>query len=202
MHSNNTHSQTPESVPLTQALDHFVDKWVQWQKQYSDCPLKIHYDSQWPSLCYQPNIQSRLPLQEGEDCQWLPVRQSPQDMFSRLNSALEIEVHLDIVNFYSRFWSNNLAATSEFGELEILQVWNQDDMERLRSNILGQALDKRRRKQEISIFFAITSPEDGMLCVNNDSGEVWFEVPGKKPVRKIADSLAEFLQSLTPALEI
>ena len=194
---NNTHS----SAAVSEALEQFVSKWLQWQKQNSDHPLKINYDSQWPSSCYQQDPNATDLLQEGDDCQWLPVRQPSQDMFSRLNSALDIEVHPDIVAYYCHFWSNHLAATSEFGELELLQVWNQEDMERLRSNILGHALDKKRRRQPVSIFFAITSPEEGMLSVNNDSAEVWFEVPGKKPVRKVANSLAEFLQSLSPALE-
>jgi len=95
-------------------------------------------------------------------------------MFERLSDALEIKVHPDLISYFSSYWSNHIPATSKDGDLELLQVWNQDDMERLRSNLLGHALDKKKRKHELSFFFAVTTSEDGMLCINNNSGEIWF----------------------------
>jgi len=156
--------------------------------------LWVEFDSDWPSLCYL----SQGSLEQGKHYPWQPIKQEHQDMFERLSDALEIKVHPDLISYFSSYWSNHIPATSKDGDLELLQVWNQDDMERLRSNLLGHALDKKKRKHELSFFFAVTTSEDGMLCINNDSGEIWYEIPGKKPKRKIADSLYDFLLSLTP----
>ncbi len=186
----------------------FVNDWLSLHRiqQNAEC-LSIPFDAAWPSVCYHSidSADSGSVFNDGDACYWSPVKQhqnpAQQDMFHRLGDALGLDIHPDLAAFYSRYWSQHLTATTPDGELELIQVWNQDDMERLRSNLLGQAMDKRKRKQPLSFFFAVTSPEDGMLCVNNDSGEVWFELPGKKPVRKIADSLPLFLQSLTPVLQ-
>jgi SecY interacting protein Syd len=179
--------------PITNtALDLFVNRWYEHHRYANSDLLSTQYDSQWPSLCY---IDSKT-LADGASCQWEPIQQSAQDMFLRLGEALETEIHPSINAFYSRYWSNHLSAYCSEGELELLQAWNQEDMERLRSNLLGHALDKKKRKQRLSFFFAITSPDVGMLCINNDNGEVWYETPGKKPIRKIADSLPQFLDSL------
>lgn len=188
--SNNTSSN------LDQVLNKFIDSWCLHQRQHCQQPLSIEYDSQWLSDCY---IDSD-PLEDGEQCQWQPIKQQHQDMFSRLADALNEKIHPDIVTFYSSYWSAHLAATSDEGDLELLQVWNQEDMERLRSNLLGHALAKRKLKQPLSFFVALTYPDEGMLCVHNDSGEVWYEMPGKKPIRKIADSLTEFLSRIKPAV--
>ena len=184
------------SSNLHQALDQFIDSWCQHQRQHCKQPLSVEFDSQWLSACYSDSQQ----LKDGELCQWQPVKQRHQDMFSRLAEALDEEVHPDIVTFYSRYWSSHLTASSDEGDLELLQVWNQDDMERLRSNLLGHALAKRKLKQPLSFFIAITYPDEGMLCVDNSSGEIWYEMPGKKPIRKIADSLCTFLSRIKPAL--
>ncbi|EPJ49952.1 MAG: hypothetical protein OFPI_21620 [Osedax symbiont Rs2] len=184
------------SSKLDQALDQFIDNWCQHQRHHSPQSMSIEYDSQWPSACYSDSQQ----LMDGELCQWQPERQQHQDMFSRLADALDEAVHPDIVTFYSRYWSTHLPATSDEGDLELLQVWNQDDMERLRSNLLGHALAKRKLKQPLSFFIALTYPDEGMLCVDNNSGEIWYEMPGKKPIRKIADSLCTFLSRIKPAV--
>ncbi len=201
-------NNNPPDLTVNESLDMFVNDWLSLHRiqQNAEC-LSIPFDAAWPSVCYNSSdtTDSGSAFNDGDACYWSPVKQhqnpTQQDMFQRLGDALGLDIHPDLAAFYSRYWSQHLTATTSDGKLELIQVWNQDDMERLRSNLLGQAMDKRKRKQPLSFFFAVTSPEDGMLCVNNDSGEVWFELPGKKPVRKIADSLPLFLQSLTPVLQ-
>lgn len=184
-------SQNP--LQICSFLEHF---FAQLQKLHHQdtTALTIEYDSQWPSQCY---VYDNTP-DDGDLCRWKSVKQDQQDMFDRLSDALDTQIHPDIIEYYTSYWSNHLPAATADGDLELIQVWNQQDMERLRANLLGQALDKRKRKLALSFFFAITTSEDGMLCLDNSSGEVWYEIPGKKPVRKIADSLNEFLQTLSP----
>lgn len=184
---------TPSTLHIT--LSAFIEHWHQQQRINAPDNLLIEYDKDWPSLCYQNEDQTDS---TETLVHWAPIKQTDQDMFLRLAQALDIKVHPDIITFYSSYWANHLQASSPDGDLELLQVWNQEDMERLRSNLIGHALDKKKRKQPLSFFFAITVPDDGMLCLNNDTGEIWYELPGKKPIRKIANSLAEFISSLEP----
>lgn len=172
------------------ALINFVETW---QQLHQDALPTIDFDSEWLSPCYLKNTD------EGQPSQWQPVKQTvATDMFERLAEALETPLHPDICAYYTTFWSDPLLAQSSEGDLVLLQAWNEADIERLRSNLIGHALNKRRQRQPLTLFFACTEPDDGILSINNDDGSVWLEYPGKPPVREIAPSLTEFLARLTP----
>ena len=172
------------------ALTAFVERWFEKYKQ--NLPT-ITFDSQRPSLCYAEDAV------DGHFCPWRPVEQAPSsDMFTRLSQALETDIHPDIVSYYTSFWSDHLSASSNEGDLVLLQVWNEEDMERLRANLIGHALAKHKQKHPLTFFFACTEPDDGILSINNYDGTVWLEYPGKKPVRQIDDNLSSFLARLTP----
>lgn len=175
-----------------QQLDRIMTLWLAHHK---DNLPTVRYDTAWPSPCYV----NQSATQDSET-RWQPVRQTePTDMFERLSAALEVDIHPTIVDLYTRYWSDPLALKAPDGSLSLLQVWNTDDLERLRANLIGHAMAKAQQKRTLSLFFALTEPDDGMLTVNNNDGTVWLEYPGKKPVRQIAESLPEFLGTLTPA---
>jgi SecY interacting protein Syd len=46
----------------------------------------------------------------------------------------------------------------------------------------------------------VTDLEDVILSVVNETGEVWAEKVGKKPHKKVADNLAEFIGMLEPVV--
>ncbi|MEM5529522.1 SecY-interacting protein [Gammaproteobacteria bacterium AS21] len=192
-------SNDEQSNSVQFALTKFIERWLQahTNDQNSDA-LTIEYDPDWPSPCYQLPTSNEAQPESGTAIAWQPVKQDTQDMFERLATALNIEIHPDIISFYSTFWSDHLSAATSDGQLTLLQVWNQADMERLRANLIGHAIAQQKQKMDISFFFALTSPDDGMLCINNKTAQVWYEHPGKKPIRKIANSLSEFIDSLTP----
>jgi len=172
------------------ALDHFIARQQVLQPTAPVTP----FDSQWPSACYLQEAN------DGDPVGWRPVKQAEaSDMFERLGEALEQQIHPDIVTFYSRYWSDPLPASCEEGELSLLQVWNAEDMERLRSNLVGHALAKRKQRQPLTLFFATTEPDGNyFLSIENESGTIWLEQPGKKPIRQLADSLAAFIDRLKP----
>ncbi|PIE25570.1 MAG: SecY interacting protein Syd [Neptuniibacter caesariensis] len=177
-------------LPVETILSRFVDELLELQPT----PPLIPFNHDWPSLCY---------LQQAENGQlvgWRPSRQlPPSDMFTRLQDALQEDIHPDIVSFYTSFWSDPLPAICEHGELSLIQVWNDEDMERLRSNLIGHALSKRQQKRPLTFFFACPEPDENyFISLDNFSGEIWLETPGKPPIRKLADSMSEFLQSLSP----
>ncbi|WP_415894781.1 SecY-interacting protein [Neptuniibacter sp. PT34_22] len=178
--------------PTVSALDSFMEKLNTIQAQH---PL-IRFNSDWPSECYATKAK------DGDSVSWWPTLQTtPSDMFTRLEEALEESIHPDIIDYYCRYWSDPLPASCIDGDLSLIQVWNDEDMERLRSNLIGHALSKRQQKRPLTFFIACPEPdEDFFISVDNFSGEVWLERPGKPPIRKLADNLADFLNSLTPRL--
>lgn len=176
--------------PVEVALDAFIARLNAEQPS----PPLVPYDEQWPSPCYQASAKS------GTLVPWRPTQQSCRsDMFERLTEALGVSIHPDIVAYYCRYWSDPLPARSDDGDLSLLQVWNEQDMERLRGNLVGHAVALQKQKRPLTLFFACTEPDgEYFLSIDNNSGEVLLEKPGHKPLRTIANSLAEFIDSLTP----
>ncbi|GGK60885.1 SecY-interacting protein [Amphritea balenae] len=188
------------SQTLTQQLKQFIALSVQLQQQNSGRLPLTHYDNEWPSPCYQgePDQQQRI--------EWQPAHQSDQNnpcqaMFDRLETAIGYSIHPDIREWYSCIWSDPIPASCQDGDLSLLFLWNEADCERLRGNLIGHLLTKQKRKQPATLFFACTEPDgDQFLSVDNQTGEIWLEQPGKKPIRKLADNLSEFLSQLKPEL--
>ncbi len=181
------------SQNLPQALDQFITSAIAFHRQQTgELPL-TPFDPEWPSPCLNQH-----PQQPGELLHWQPVRQQPpSDMFERLGAALELPLHRDIQLWYTRYWSAPLPARHPDGELSLLFCWSPDDMERLRSNLLGHLLAKRKQRQAPSLFFACTEGDE-FMTLRNEDGSVWLERPGKKPLRRLADSLAAFVAQLEP----
>jgi SecY interacting protein Syd len=179
---------------VTAALDCFV---ASYQARYPR--LEDVFDEEWRSACTlgEPFFDTR-----GERrVAWRPVRRPDDtDDFQGLENALERAIHPDIKAYYGRYWSGGLEATAPDGHVSLLFLWNEDDARRLVENLIGHALAKRRARTPFTVFFACTEPgSDLFLSVDNDSGNVMLEVPGAKPKRKVAESLAAFLDTLDPA---
>jgi len=186
------------SQTLIANIDSFIQQSLNLQlSENGRLPLTIH-DPEWPSECHQPGGEP------GQQTTWQPVLQSQndnacQDMIDRLEEALGYAIHPDIRTWYSRYWSDPLPATSGWGDLSLLFVWSEKDCERLRGNLVGHLLTKQKLKQPATLFFACTEPDgEKFISIDNQTGEVWLEQPGKKPIMKLADSLSLFLEQLTP----
>ncbi|BBB26530.1 SecY-interacting protein [Amphritea japonica] len=186
------------SKNLIDRIDSFISQALKLQlDQQGRLPLTI-YDAEWPSECYQSTAE------EGQQVPWKPILQSQEsnlchDMFQRLELALEYTIHEDIKTWFSQYWADPIPATSQWGDLSLIFIWNEKDCERLRGNLLGHLMTKQKQKQPASLFFACTEPDgEKFLTIDNETGEVWLEQPGKKPIMKLASSLEQFLNELTP----
>ncbi|MBD3646949.1 MAG: SecY-interacting protein Syd, partial [Pseudomonadales bacterium] len=127
------------------------------------------------------------------------VTQSPPVDFRGLENALEEPVHPDIIAYYSSFWSGTIEAKAREGHVSLIQLWNPEDFDRLIENFIGHLLAKRRIKRPFTAFFATTDPDsEYFLSIDNESGKVLLEEPGKPPVREIEDDIATFLGRLEP----
>lgn len=184
------------SDTLSTAIQNFIDKSIQHQQEQNQRLPVTFYDDQWPSACYVEHSRS------GTQVQWQPQPQrgqSTEEMFDRMEQALGYAIHEDIRCWYSSFWSDPLPARCEKGDLSLIMLWNEEDGERLRSNLIGHLLSKQKQKQSATLFFACTEPDgDQFISVDNSTGEIWLEQPGKPPIMKLATSLEAFLQQLEP----
>ncbi len=186
-----------ETEAVRAALTEFVEHYM---LSYPD--LETPFDPDWRSPCELGG-----PFRSGEDdveriC-WRPVPRDPDaavDDFAPLERAIEQPVHESVKAYYGAFFSGGLEAEAPDGHVSLILLWNDQDRERLIENLIGHALAKRRAKSSFSVFFACTEPDSELfLSVCNDSGAVLLERPGYKPIRRVADNLASFLEELTPA---
>jgi SecY interacting protein Syd len=175
------------------AMDGFIYKFLQ-NSRSSKSALQIEYDPAWPSLCYMRQGAT------GDLVSWQPVKQSKALVWDDFEKALSLNLHPSISTFYQSYWSEHLRAQHTSGQLELIQVWNEADFERLQQNLIGHILMKRRLKQAETIFFALTEEDDFILSLNNASGEVVLEQIGLEPKQVIAPDLASFLLSIEPVI--
>ena len=175
---------------VEEALADLVDRTL---AMTDDKLLSTAFDKDWRSRC---EVHSN-----SQHTWWRPVPQSPKVDFSGLEHALEQQFHPDILAWYSTYWSGNLEASSDDGPVSLIQLWNQDDFERLKGNLVGHAMTKQRQGQPLTVFFATTDPDsEQFLSIDCNSGEVLLEEPGKPPIKRVETHLGKFLSRLTPII--
>lgn len=151
------------------------------------------FDPEWRSPC------ERSVDDESGLVHWYPVRQEPAVDFRGLANALEAPVHPDIKAYYGSYWSGHFEAKSKEGHVSLIQLWNPEDFDRLIENLVGHLLVKQRSKQPFTVFFANTEPDAELfLSIDNQSGKVLLEEPGRAPIREVETDIASFIDRLTP----
>ena len=179
-------SDNPSQVEL--ALDDFVTRALAHIEPGLFSQL---YDADWTSPCEV--------RQDCEQTLWRPTRQTERLDFSGLANAAEAPIHQDIQTYYGLHWSGTLQGKTEEGELSLIQIWNQEDFTRLLENLVGHLFHKVRAKQPFTIFFANTDDNsEFFLSVDNESGAVLLEEPGRPPLREVAPDLASFIRRIEP----
>ena len=177
----------PSEHPVTTALTAFIKRYT----TVHPC-LTAPYDPLWRSPC-ESGVNDA-----GKLVYWQPARRYSADDFAGLEAGLKYSIHADIKAFYSSFWSGTLAAKTKEGDVSLLLLWNEEDLQCLLTNFIGHVLQQRRQRLPITWFFACTDDNEYFLSVDNDSGAVLLETPGSPPLRRVADNLASFLSKLTP----
>ena len=181
-------------MSLAETIDEFFDHYIKSFER-----LTTPHDPEWPSPCEQG-----IPWEDetGERFMaWQPVRRHGEvDDFAGLERALELPIHPDIKTHYGRFWSANLEAEAPDGHVSLLYLWSPTDAERLIENLIGHAVACRHNRTPFSVFFACTEEDSDLyLTVNNETGAVQLETPGRPPLRTVSDSLEAFMTLLVPA---
>ena len=174
--------------PTQTALTQFVTKALEQNHQEA---FVQPYDSDWRSPCetHQKNAQTF----------WQPVLQSEKLDFSGLAKAADAPIHPDIQDYYGLFWSGVLQAKTDEGDVSLIQIWNAEDFTRLLENLVGHLFMKIRAKAPFTVFFANTEEDSELfLSIDNQTGRIFLEEPGKPPIREVATDLPSFLNRLTP----
>jgi SecY interacting protein Syd len=183
------------SISLSESLQAFAKDYItQHKNTYKTLPITFS-DKDFSSPCEQEII---ISTDDEDKVHWQPHVIDNELSFTDVESALEITFHPDIKAYFSTLYSDSMPATCSEGGLSLLFAWNSEDFKRLQENMIGHVLMKQKLKQKITLFFAVTDEEDMILSLMNDTGEVWVERVGCEPVKKVADSLCDFIQQIKP----
>lgn len=177
------------------ALDRLLRRYVENCERLTGALPTAEHAPAWPSPCEigPPDADGRI--------HWEPRERDTAADFGGLERALDVVIHPDIKSFYGSFWAGTMELAAEEGGLTLIQVWNEDDFDRLAENIIGHAMAKQRVRSSLTIFIAVADEGEFMLSVDNDTGSVVLEEPGSPPIREVALSLAEFLDRLQPIVD-
>lgn len=175
------------------SLDNFFKRFINTANaETGHLPTTMH-NPDWPSPCHQGN--SFLCEEMIDSIYWQPVQRDKNTDLAGLEHALDIELRQEIQSFFSCYWSEQIEAIFQQGNLTLLFVCNEADMKRLVENQIGHALSKLRNKQTLTFFIACTD-SDYIISVENESGQVVLERPGYPIEKVLAANLTEFINEL------
>jgi len=181
---------TASETALTAALDDLVAGFLAATRECHGRDPRQQHDPAWPSACEHG---------EPDDygfIAWRPVRRDVPADFSGLAAALEADIHPDFSAYFGRYWSDPLPASGLCGQVELLQLWNPADEERLVANQIGHMLQMQRERRPLTLFFACSDNPDQLYSLDNATGEVLREDLPKRNARVVAESLTLFLEGL------
>lgn len=179
------------------AIGHLLDRFVhKTRRQTGNNPRFAGGDS-LPDREQSPAF---ISITDQAEIEWLPAPNGKTDeLFSHLEAGLELELHKDLKQYYGAFWSEGICCQSNDGLVQLIQLWNDTDLELLRENLLGHAFMKSKKRQPITFFFGLGEGEN-MLTIDNATGVVYKEIAGRRPYKQLAENLADYLNSLEVTL--
>ncbi|WP_043892807.1 SecY-interacting protein [Providencia sneebia] len=183
------------NMTVSEALSDFTQQYVtQWKTETGLPPASIDLYGV-PSPCI---------VRTGENwVYWEPQPFNGKDKdLSRVAAALDIELQPSIHPFYTTQLAGDMKA--QFGSLvvSLVQVWNDEDFIRLQENLIGHLVTQKRLKLSPTLFIATLDSDLEMVSLCNLTGNVVLEKFGSQERTVLSANLVEFLQQLSPIVEM
>lgn len=163
-----------------------------WQSTHQTLPTQV-FDPEWISSC-----------QVGEsadgEISWQAVVRESKVNLNNIEQALEVTLHPSIEDLFCSAYSDHISCEFEGHLIELIQVWNEQDFSMLQENMIAHFMMQKRLKKPESMFIATCSDEMQVISIVNATGQVQLETLGKKQEAVLAETLAEFLEQLTPVI--
>lgn len=171
------------------ALDALFTRYLNLMKSETGNLPRAPFDPPWPSPCLQDTL---------EDSNfWRPTQRQDTAVFESLEAAFDMTFRPEISEFYGTFWANGISVVHDDLHLNLIQVWNEEDQEQLKENMLGHLFAKQKNKLPLSYFIGCTDGDE-VISLSHATGEIVLERPGQKPHRTLAPTLESFLLALHP----
>lgn len=179
------------------ALDTLFTRYLNLVRDETGNLPKAEFDPPWPSPCM-------VEAQEvGQDAGvfWRPTSRDASGIFEGLESAMGWPFRPEISQFYGAFWANGICV--QHGDLcfDLIQIWNEEDEENLKENMLGHLFAKKKNRLPFSFFMGSASGNN-VIALEQESGHVVLEKPGYKAHQILAENLEQFLLNLDPTTEL
>jgi len=175
---------------VAEALFAFSQRYLDaYQAEHQHLPENTELVD-WVSPCVEQKL--------SQSVYWKPVAREVVADFKNVENGIEIALHEDIHAFYGSQFSADMEVTWNDNWLNLLQVWSDEDFERLQENILGHLVMQRRLKQKPTVFIATTEDEMEVVSICNLTGNVILETLGTDKRQVLSEDVAGFLQQLEP----
>lgn len=177
---------------IDQKLWLFIQRFInQWQQQYNTMPQSEAY----------LGLTSPCIIQKTENIViWQPIKRDLPFDFKNVEQAIGFDLHEDIKAFYAHFYCADMSANFNGLSLELIQVWNDEDLNSLQENILGHLFMQKKLKQPPTVFIGSTNDELEVISVCNETGKVIKERIGTSRKIQLAPCLNSFFDDLKPEL--
>lgn len=127
---------------------------------------------------------------------WQPQPFTLAKNLDAVERAIELRIQPSVVDFYTTQFAGDMRACFEGREVNLVQVWSEEDFVRIQENLIGHLVMKRRLKHSPTLFIATTGSELEVISVCNLSGEVITEQLGTQKREVLTADLQSFLIAL------
>lgn len=152
------------------------------------------FDPEWSSPCEVGEVFDGF-------TGWQAVIRDKKENLKNIEEALEVTLHPSIEDLFCTAYSGGIVCEFDGHLIELIQVWNDQDFLMLQENMIAHFMMQKRLNKPASMFIASCSDEMQIISIINETGQVQLETLGKKQEAILAESVAEFLGKLTPALK-